>query len=873
MRKFTGDRAMTLGFVVLSFALALWQRPGQAMTDTKIDLHVDPIDFLERVASLWTTTGDLGQVHSSQYSGYLWPMGPFFAALHAIDVSPWVAQRLWLGVIFAVSALGTLKLMDIVAGRPRGVAHVVAAAVYVVNPYTAVFAARATVILLGYAALPWLLVVVARGVRAMRESRGWRDWRAWLAPAAFALILTSIGGGVNGAVVGWMLVGPLVLMIYEPLVGNVRWRDSAVFGLRVGVLGLLASLWWVLPLLAHVRYGVDYLQFTEQPSSIWATNSTTEALRLMAYWTSYFGVGFYGAQRPIFSESATLLFNPFLVGASLLVPALALAGLVWSRRFRYAPFLLLVLLVGLAIEVAGFPSGTPIRQGMEWVYNEIFVLRFMRTTQKAAPLVAIGIAGLLGLGAQLAWVRLRALRGRRARWLAPLAASLALAVLIALAALPLTRGSAPDNQITWDRIPEPWVQAGRDLDRELPPNARAMVLPGQIFAYYRWGGTVDSILPRLTDKPVVVRYETPYSDAHASDLLTTVDGLVQQKRLLPGQLQPLLGLMGVRAVITGSDDDISRTGALAASDAAAELDGQGLSRPAREYGPARRVAPAKKELGPGRALPQVRRYDLPAGRGLVDVEPLGPATIVDGSAPGLAGLAAFGALPDDTPIFYAGDLTPAQIRRQAAAGRRRGGDRLEPPARLHPHQHPAERGPDAGHRRALQRGRGADQPLPRARPERRDRGGAGGRSLHSRARGGRPAGLPREGRRGRLRRRRVDHVDRPLPAPAPALDRDRLRAAARRSLRRPPAHPRLARGGEGGRGERRARGPRPRLHPRRARPDRRGDGARAAHARRPVRGGAQGLGRLSRDPHPRRSGAAAAAPAGARRRRRWPGRT
>ena len=166
-----------------------------------------------------------------------------------------------------------------------------------------------------------------------------------------------------------------------------------------------------------MRYGVDYLQFTEQPNSIWATNSTTEALRLMAYWTSYFGVGFYGAQRPLFSESATLLFNPFLVGASLLVPALALAGLrlVAALSLRAVP----------AARAAGGPGHRGGRvsraarrsaRRMEWVYNEIFVLRFMRTTQKAAPLVAIGIAGLLGLGAQLAWVRLRALRGRRARW-------------------------------------------------------------------------------------------------------------------------------------------------------------------------------------------------------------------------------------------------------------------------------------------------------------------------------------------------------------------------------------------------------------------------------------------------------------------------
>jgi hypothetical protein len=30
----------------------------------------------------------------------------------------------------------------------------------------------------------------------------------------------AIGGGINGAVVGWMLVGPLVLLIYEPVRGG-----------------------------------------------------------------------------------------------------------------------------------------------------------------------------------------------------------------------------------------------------------------------------------------------------------------------------------------------------------------------------------------------------------------------------------------------------------------------------------------------------------------------------------------------------------------------------------------------------------------------------------------------------------------------------
>ena len=305
---------------------------------------------------------------------------------------------------------------------------------------------------------------------------------------------------------------------------------------------------------------------------------------------------------------------------------------------------------------------------MEWVYRHVPLVRFMRTTQKAAPLVAIGTAGLLGLGAQLAWARLLALPRPRVRRVALVAAPVGLATLIALAALPLVRGTAIEKQLTWKRIPSAWTDVGRDLDRGGPHNSRALVLPGQIFANYTWGGTTDAILPRVTDRPVAVRYETPYGDPHGTDLLWTVDRLVEQGRLLPGQLLPLVRLIGAGAIVTGSDDDPSRSGAVNAAAAAAELDRQGLDRPTRSYGPTKAVEPPSGELGPARRLPEVRRYDVSGVRGIVHVDSSGPATVVDGGAEGLAGLAAFGALPGSRPILYAGDLSPAQLRAQAADG-------------------------------------------------------------------------------------------------------------------------------------------------------------------------------------------------------------
>src|SRR5947209_10441632 len=139
------DVAITLAFGAFAFVLAFWQHPGWATADTKIDLHVDPGRFLSQVAAAWSPTSDLGEVHSAQYSGYLWPMGPFFAVLHAVGLGAWVVERVWLGVLFALSAWGMLKLLDALIGRPRGAAHVAAAAFYLLNPYVTVFTARTSI--------------------------------------------------------------------------------------------------------------------------------------------------------------------------------------------------------------------------------------------------------------------------------------------------------------------------------------------------------------------------------------------------------------------------------------------------------------------------------------------------------------------------------------------------------------------------------------------------------------------------------------------------------------------------------------------------------------------------------------------------------
>ncbi|MCW3022525.1 MAG: hypothetical protein JWR30_1847, partial [Conexibacter sp.] len=647
-------RTIPLALVALSYVLAFVQRPGDVVADTKVHLYLSPGRFLRDVVSLWSGSPDLGHVWASQYGGYAWPMAPWFALGDAAGVPTWIVHRLWLGTILAVAAWGVVRLLDELLARERGVAHVAAGVLYVVNPYVTVYAGRASVTLLAYAALPWLLVAVHRG---LREPRSWR----W--PAIFALVLATAGGGVNAATTAWVLVGPGLLLIYEGLWGEVRGRALRPFLVRLVPAAVLANLWWVVPLVVAGRGAPNFLVFTEQPGTIWSTTTLPESLRLMGFWTSYVGVGYGGVLRPYQgSAPAMLLLQPVVI-AGLLVPALALASFPWTRRWRYGPFFLLMVLVGVLVMVAGWPDGTPLRRVATGVYYRVDSLQPLRTTYKAGALVALGLAMLGGAAVAEAW----------RRWPRALVGGVA-GVLVVLAAWPLVTGRALERQLAF-RLPDAWRQAAADLDAR-PDSSRAMVLPGQLFASYRWGGTVDAVLPPLTDHPVTTRWIVPFADLRSTELQFTVDGLVNQERLRAGQLRPLLDLLGVGDVLIAADGDRARSGEMPAADAARELAGAGgLGVGGKTYGSKVGAAPGAGRIEATRAVPALRRVEVPTG-GLVRVLPRGPLTVVDGAGGGLAGLAAYGGLDPARPYAYAPDLAPAgsggagtaALRRAAADG-------------------------------------------------------------------------------------------------------------------------------------------------------------------------------------------------------------
>ncbi len=136
------------------------------------------------------------------------------------------------------------------------------------------------------AAAGWFL----RGVRAVSRGRAvGATGRAGGGVAAFALVLTSAGGGINGAVVGWMLVGPPA---------DARLRDRCARAVALARLGgdfWCGWLWSEGAGLAVVDRSAG--EFTpasattssNSPSSPTRSGLPTarpEVLRLYAYWTT-----------------------------------------------------------------------------------------------------------------------------------------------------------------------------------------------------------------------------------------------------------------------------------------------------------------------------------------------------------------------------------------------------------------------------------------------------------------------------------------------------------------------------------------------------------------------------------------------------------
>ena len=147
-----------IGCCLLIGALPFLTAPGDLISDTKLDLAVDPGRFLARALTLWDPQ-QFGQLQD-QAAGYLFPMGPFFYLGRLAGLEPWVIQRLWIGAVGVAAFGGTVRLAGRLGiGTPWS--RIVAGFAYAASPAALTLLGVLSSEFLPAAMLPWILIPLA----------------------------------------------------------------------------------------------------------------------------------------------------------------------------------------------------------------------------------------------------------------------------------------------------------------------------------------------------------------------------------------------------------------------------------------------------------------------------------------------------------------------------------------------------------------------------------------------------------------------------------------------------------------------------------------------------------------------------------------
>ncbi|HEY7071174.1 MAG TPA: alpha-(1-_3)-arabinofuranosyltransferase family protein [Acidimicrobiales bacterium] len=506
--------------------LLLTQR-GWVSADTKTYLYLDPSKLMSRSWSMWDPSIGLGTV-THQNIGYLWPMGPFYWFLDKVGVPDWAAQRLWWGTIIFVAGAGVVYLLRTLGWTGPGV--VAATFGYALTPYILTLVARLSAILLPFAFLPWLIALTIRTTR----TKGWRY------PALFALAVATCGS-VNATALMLVGVAPVVWLVHAVWVAHeISLRTAVRSALRLGVLTLPVSAWWIAGLSVQGTNGIEILRYTETAQTVAAVSVSHEVLRGLGYWF------FYGGDRlgPWIEPSVPYTQFLPLLAFSYMVPIAGLAGAVVAR-WRHRAYFVALLALGVALSVGAYPwnGGSPWARGVKaFLLSDVGLS--MRSLPRAVPLVALSLAVLAGAG-------VTSLARRWPRTGRPLTIGV---VLIALLALPplWTGDFVPKNLRRPEAIPDYWTQAADHLQSE-GSDTRVLVVPGTDFASYRWGNTVDPVLPGLMDRPSVQRELIPYGSPASANLLNAFDLRLQERTADSDSIAPIARLMRAGDVLVQSD--------------------------------------------------------------------------------------------------------------------------------------------------------------------------------------------------------------------------------------------------------------------------------------------------------------------------------
>ena len=639
---------LELGLAFVAFVPILASRPGTVGADTKTYLYLDPGRLLAEAPLLWNSDVALGTV-THQNIGYLWPMGPFYWLFETVGAPDWVAQRLWLGAMLFAAGMGMRFLLRTLGWQGPGLA--VASFAYMLSPYLLDYSARISAVLLPWAGLPWMI-----GLTVLAARRGgWRD------PARFALVTVTVGS-VNATSLLLVGLAPVLWLAHAALVErSVSVRRALAAALRIGVLSLSVSIWWIAGLVLQGRYSLPVTRYTETYEVVADAATAPEILRGLGYWFFYGNDKFGPWIQPSieYTQGVWLLFLTF----GLVVLALLANAVV---RWRHRSYFVLLLVVGALIGIGAHPFDEPSFLGSLFKdFTRTDAGLALRSTPRAVPLVVLATSVLLGTVVGAVQARLP----RAGRTLGVLTL---VAIVLANPAMWRVR-MIEEHLHRPEALPAYWLEAAEAFDAG-DDRTRIWEVPGSDFASYRWGNTVDPITPGLIERGYVARELVPFGSAESADLLTAFDRKLQEGSLESASVVPIARLLSVGDLVHRADLTYERFRTprpvllRAFLDGIAELGsptGFGSEQPNRA-GPEQTLLD-ELELSIDPALPHpaaVTAYPVPQPLPVVRVRNPAGAQVVIGDGEGLVDAAAAGHLDVDRMLFFGADLALDDVLRE-----------------------------------------------------------------------------------------------------------------------------------------------------------------------------------------------------------------
>ncbi len=633
------ENVLLAGF---AYGPLLATQPGVLADDTKQYLYLDPGRLLRSAVSMWDPSVAAGTV-THQNIGYLFPQGPFYWLFAQVDVPMWVAQRLWMGTVLFAAGAGVRYLVRALGVNGPGV--IVAALAYELSPYFLQYIQQTSAILLPWAGLGWL---VALAVLAVRRG-GWRY------PALFGLVVAFVGA-TNATSLIYAGIAPVAWLFYAVLVlRDAPARRAFGAAVKMGLFSLGVSLFWIAGLRIEGAYGINILRYTETLPAIAGTSLASEVLRGLGYWY------FYGSDRlgPWKQAAVKLEQSAWLLVTSFAVPALGVLGAVFSRWRAKAFFVLLILTgVVLAVGMHPYPGPSIVGRVLRAFMSGSSVGLALRSSDRATPLVVLGLAVLLGVGATALWSRLPRLG---------LVTACVLAVVVVANSAPYLEGGAVAlNFERPEKVPPYYAKAATYLDAQ-GDSTRVLIEPGQNFAAYDWGTLFDTIWPGIMTRPEVLREQTIQGSPATTDLLQAFDLTLQQGTYEPSTLAPIARLFSAGDVVLQSNLAYWRYNTPRPQETWSLFNPPptGIGKPVTFGKPVPVVAPAEYSLTDEEALaqpanapwpPPIAVFPVSDPRPIYRAEPAYAPLVIDGSGAGVVAAASTGLLADNPTIFYAGTI-------------------------------------------------------------------------------------------------------------------------------------------------------------------------------------------------------------------------